>query len=133
MPNIKKYYFTKIINSSFENAVQKIKDALKEEGIGILTEIDMKATLQKKLQVDFHNYTILGACNPPFAYQALLLEDKIGTMLPCNVIVQQKTTGIIEVSAIDPSASMQSIENKKLQEIAQEVKIKLEKAILQLK
>ena len=133
MPNIKKYYFTKIINSSFENAVQKIKDALKEEGFGILTEIDMKATLQKKLQVDFHNYTILGACNPPFAYQALLLEDKIGTMLPCNVIVQQKTTGIIEVSAIDPSASMQSIENKKLQEIAQEVKIKLEKAILQLK
>ena len=133
MPNIKKYYCTKIINSSFENAVQKIKDALKEEGIGILTEIDMKATLQKKLQVDFHNYTILGACNPPFAYQALLLEDKIGTMLPCNVIVQQKTTGIIEVSAIDPSASMQSIENKKLQEIAQEVKIKLEKAILQLK
>ena len=132
MPNIKKYYFTKIINSSFENAVQKIKDALKEEGFGILTEIDMKATLQKKLQVDFHNYTILGACNPPFAYQALLLEDKIGTMLPCNVIVQQKTTGIIEVSAIDPSASMQSIENKKLQEIAQEVKIKLEKAILQL-
>ena len=117
MPNIKKYYFTKIINSSFENAVQKIKDALKEEGFGILTEIDMKATLQKKLQVDFHNYTILGACNPPFAYQALLLEDKIGTMLPCNVIVQQKTTGIIEVSAIDPSASMQSIENKKLQEI----------------
>ena len=133
MPNIKKYYFTKIINSSFENAVQKIKDALKEEGFGILTEIDMKATLQKKLQVDFHNYTILGACNPPFAYQALLLEDKIGTMLPCNVIVQQKTTGRIEVSAIDPSASMQSIENKKLQEIAQEVKIKLEKAILQLK
>ena len=133
MPNINKYYFTKTINCSFENAIEKIKESLKEEGFGILTEIDMKATLQKKLQVDFHNYTILGACNPPFAYQALLLEDKIGTMLPCNVIVQQKTTGIIEVSAIDPSASMQSIENKKLQEIAQEVKIKLEKAILQLK
>ena len=133
MPNINKYYFTKTINCSFENAIEKIKESLKEEGFGILTEIDMKATLQKKLQVDFHNYTILGACNPPFAYQALLLEDKIGTMLPCNVIVQQKTTGKIEVSAIDPSASMQSIENKKLQEIAQEVKIKLEKAILQLK
>ena len=133
MPNINKYYFTKTINCSFENAIEKIKESLKEEGFGILTEIDMKATLQKKLQVDFHNYTILGACNPPFAYQALLLEDKIGTLLPCNVIVQQKTTGIIEVSAIDPSASMQSIENKKLQEIAQEVKIKLEKAILQLK
>jgi uncharacterized protein (DUF302 family) len=133
MTNLKKYYFTKTINCSFENAIQKIKDSLKEEGFGILTEIDMKATLQKKLQVDFHNYTILGACNPPFAYQALLAEDKIGTMLPCNVIVQEKTSGIIEVSAIDPSASMQLIENKKLQEIAQEVKIKLEKAILQLK
>ena len=133
MTNLKKYYFTKTINCSFENAIQKIKDSLKEEGFGILTEIDMKATLQKKLQVDFHNYTILGACNPPFAYQALLAEDKIGTMLPCNVIVQEKTSGIIEVSAIDPSASMQLIENLKLQEIAQEVKIKLEKAILQLK
>ena len=133
MPNINKYYFTKTINCSFENAIEKIKDSLKEEGFGILTEIDMKATLQKKLQVDFHNYTILGACNPPFAYQALLAEDKIGTMLPCNVIVQEKASGIIEVSAIDPSASMQLIENKKLQEIAQEVKIKLEKAILQLK
>ena len=133
MTNLKKYYFTKTINCSFENAIQKIKDSLKEEGFGILTEIDMKATLQKKLQVDFHNYTILGACNPSFAYQALLAEDKIGTMLPCNVIVQEKTSGIIEVSAIDPSASMQLIENKKLQEIAQEVKIKLEKAILQLK
>ena len=133
MPNIKKYYFTKTINCSFENAIQKIKDSLKEEGFGILTEIDMKATLQKKLQVDFHNYTILGACNPSFAYQALLAEDKIGTMLPCNVIVQEIISGIIELSAIDPSASMQLIENKKLQEIAQEVKIKLEKAILQLK
>ena len=133
MTNLKKYYFTKTINCSFENAIQKIKDSLKEEGFGILTEIDMKATLQKKLQVDFHNYTILGACNPSFAYQALLAEDKIGTMLPCNVIVQEKTSGIIEVSAIDPSASMQLIENLKLQEIAQEVKIKLEKAILQLK
>ena len=133
MTNLKKYYFTKTINCSFENAIQKIKDSLKEEGFGILTEIDMKATLQKKLQVDFHNYTILGACNPSFAYQALLAEDKIGTMLPCNVIVQEKISGIIELSAIDPSASMQLIENKKLQEIAQEVKIKLENAILQLK
>ncbi len=132
MPNIKKYYFTQTINCSFENAIEKIKESLKEEGFGILTEIDMKATLQKKLQVDFHNYTILGACNPPFAYQALLAEDKIGTMLPCNVIVQEKASGIIEVSAIDPSASMQSIKNKKLQDIAEEVGMKLEKAILQL-
>jgi uncharacterized protein (DUF302 family) len=106
---------------------------LKEEGFGILTEIDMKDTLQKKLQVNFHNYTILGACNPSFAYQALLAEDKVGTMLPCNVIVQEKIPGIIEVSAIDPSASMQAIKNDKLQEIAQEVKVKLEKVIFQLK
>ena len=133
MPNIKKYYFTKTINCSFGNAIEKIKDSLKEEGFGILTEIDMKDTLQKKLQVNFHNYTILGACNPSFAYQALLAEDKVGTMLPCNVIVQEKIPGIIEVSAIDPSASMQAIKNDKLQEIAQEVKVKLEKVIFQLK
>ena len=133
MPNIKKYYFTKTINCRFGNAIEKITASLKEEGFGILTEIDMKDTLQKKLQVNFHNYTILGACNPSFAYQALLAEDKVGTMLPCNVIVQEKIPGIIEVSAIDPSASMQAIKNDKLQEIAQEVKVKLEKVIFQLK
>ena len=84
------YYFSKTITGTFENAIQKVTDALKTEGFGILTEIDIKATLKKKLNVDFYNYKILGACNPPFAYKALLTEDKIGTMLPCNVIVQEK-------------------------------------------
>jgi uncharacterized protein (DUF302 family) len=94
-----------------------------------LTEIDIKATLKKKLDVDFYNYKILGACNPPFAYKALLVEDKIGTMLPCNVIVQEKVAGKVEISAVDPSASMQAIDNKVLQDIAAEIRAKLQKVI----
>ncbi|MFT7165239.1 MAG: hypothetical protein ACI9CZ_001831, partial [Flavobacterium sp.] len=105
---------------------------LKSEGFGILTEIDLKSTFKKKLDVDFYNYTILGACNPPFAYEALLAEDKIGTMLPCNVIVQEKVPGEIEVSAVDPAASMQAVENDKLAEIAAEIRDRLKKAIDQL-
>ena len=127
-----KYYFTKKITGSFDNAIQKVTESLKAEGFGILTEIDIKATLKKKLDVDFYNYKILGACNPPFAYKALLAEDKIGTMLPCNVIVQEKVSGQIEVSAIDPSASMQAIENKKLHDIAAEVGARLKRVIEQL-
>ena len=126
------YYFSKTINSSFDNAVQKVTDALKTEGFGILTEIDIKATLKKKLDVDFYNYKILGACNPPFAYKALLAEDKIGTMLPCNVIVQEKVQGLVEVSAVDPAASMLSIVNDDLREIATEVRVKLQNVIAQL-
>jgi Uncharacterized conserved protein len=126
------YYFSKTINGSFDNAVQKVTDSLKTEGFGILTEIDIKATLKKKLEVDFYNYKILGACNPPFAYKALLAEDKIGTMLPCNVIVQEKVLGQVEVSAVDPVASMLSIENKELQGIALEIRAKLQKVIRQL-
>ena len=91
------YYFSKTITGSFDNAVQKITEALQAEGFGILTEIDVKSTLKKKLDVDFYNYKILGACNPPFAYKALLAEDKIGIMLPCNVIVQEKAAGQVEV------------------------------------
>ena len=87
------YYFSKTISANFDDAIQKVTEALKAEGFGILTEIDIKATLKKKLDVDFYNYKILGACNPPFAYKALLAEDKIGTMLPCNVIVQEKVLG----------------------------------------
>ena len=105
------YCFTKTIKSGFAEAIQKVTEALKAEGFGVLTEIDIKATLKKKLDVDFYNYTILGACNPPFAYKALQAEDKIGTMLPCNVIVQEKEPGEIEVSAVDPAASMKAIEN----------------------
>jgi uncharacterized protein (DUF302 family) len=123
------YYFSKTINDSFENAVQKVTDALKTEGFGILTEIDIKATLKKKLDVDFYNYKILGACNPPFAYKALLTEDKIGTMLPCNVIVQEKVPGQVEIAAVDPAASMLSIVNDDLREIATEVRVKLQNVI----
>jgi uncharacterized protein (DUF302 family) len=126
------YYFSKTIAGSFDNAIQKVTEALKAEGFGILTEIDIKATLKKKLDVDFYNYKILGACNPPFAYKALLAEDKIGTMLPCNVIVQEKVAGHVEVSAVDPSASMLSIENKDLQDIASEIRARLQKVIKQL-
>ena len=126
------YYFSKIISESFDAAIQKVTEALKAEGFGILTEIDIKATLKKKLDVDFYNYKILGACNPPFAYKALQAEDKIGTMLPCNVIVQEKIPGQVEVSAVDPSASMQAIENKTLADIAIEIRARLQKVIEQL-
>jgi len=126
------YYFSKTIDESFDNAIQKVTEALKAEGFGILTEIDIKATLKKKLDVDFYNYKILGACNPPFAYKALLAEDKIGTMLPCNVIVQEKVAGRVEISAVDPSASMQAIENKTLFDIATEIRSRLQKVIEQL-
>jgi len=126
------YYFSKTIDGSFDNAIQKVTEALKAEGFGILTEIDIKATLKKKLDVDFYNYKILGACNPPFAYKALLVEDKIGTMLPCNVIVQEKVPGKVEVSAVDPAASMQAIENKGLTDIATEIRASLQKIIEEL-
>ena len=123
------YYFSKTIAGSFDNAIEKATEALKAEGFGILTEIDIKATLKKKLDIDFYNYKILGACNPPFAYKALLAEDKIGTMLPCNVIVQEKVTGQVEVSAVDPAASMQAIENEALSDIATEIGARLKKVI----
>ncbi len=126
------YYFTKTIKSGFADAIEKVTEALKVEGFGILTEIDIKATLKKKLDVDFYNYTILGACNPPFAYKALQAEDKIGTMLPCNVIVQEKEPGEIEVSAVDPAASMKAIENDELHGIAVEIRDRLQKVIMSL-
>lgn len=120
------YYFSKTINGSFDEVIQKVTEALQKEGFGILTEIDVKATLKKKLDVDFRNYRILGACNPPFAYKALQAEDKVGTMLPCNVIVQEKDAGQIEVAAIDPVASMQAIQNENLAEVAQTIRKKLQ-------
>ncbi len=123
------YYFTKVLNISFPEAIDKVADELKKEGFGILTEIDVKETLKRKLNVDFRKYKILGACNPPFAYQALQAEDKIGLMLPCNVIVQETPEGKTEVSAIDPFASMQAIENQKLKETAEQVREKLKKVI----
>jgi len=123
------YYFSKTIKLSFDEAVAKVTDELKKEGFGILTDIDVKATLKKKLDVDFRKYMILGACNPPFAYQALQAEDRIGLMLPCNVIVQEKEDGAIEVSAIDPIASMQAVKNEKLAAVGAQVQAKLKKVI----
>ena len=124
------YYINKTLkNISFEEGIARITESLKNEGFGILTEIDLKATLKKKLNVDFYNYKILGACNPPFAYEALQAEDKIGAMLPCNVIVQEKKPGEIEISAVDPMASMQAVENEDLGNLAKEVKNRLEKCI----
>lgn len=123
------YYFTKTVNDDFDKTIEKVTAKLKEEGFGVLTEIDVKETLKKKLDVDFRKYRILGACNPPFAYQALKAEDKIGVMLPCNVIVQEKEEGKIEISAVDPIASMMAIENKELGNVAEEVRSKLKKVI----
>ena len=126
------YYFSKKIQGSFDEALQKVTASLKAEGFGILTEIDVKETLKKKLDVDFQKYRILGACNPAFAYKALKAEDKIGTMLPCNVIVKEKKEGEIEVAAVDPVASMKAIENPELFGIAQQVREKLKKVVKSL-
>lgn len=126
------YYFSTIVNDNFSNAIQKVTDALKTEGFGVLTEIDMRATMKKKLDVDIPPYTILGACNPPFAYRALQAEEKIGTMLPCNVVVQEIAPGKVEVAAVDPIASMQAIQNPLLGELAEEVSNKLKKVIQHL-
>ena len=123
------YYFNTTVSLSFDDAIVKVTEELKKEGFGILTEIDVKSTLKTKLDVDFYNYRILGACNPPSAYKALQAEDKIGTMLPCNVIVQEKTPGRVEVSAVDPMASMMAVENPALGEIADEIRTKLQKVI----
>ena len=124
-----KYYHTKTLKDlSFEEAIEKVTNALKEEGFGVLTEIDVQATLKKKLDEDFRPYRILGACNPPFAHKALLAEDKIGAMLPCNVIVQQ-IDNEIEVSAADPVVSMQAVENDQLEGIAIDIRDKLRSAI----
>ncbi len=120
-----KYYFNKTLSIPFDDAVAGVTEELKKEGFGILTEIDVKETLKKKLDVDFNKYKILGACNPHFAYRALQNEDKIGTMLPCNVVVQEVENGQVEVAAVDPMASMQAVENPDLREIAKEVQAKL--------
>ena len=123
------YYFVKEVDLTFEEALVRVTNELKQEGFGVLTEIDVKATMKKKLDKDFRNYRILGSCNPPFAYQALLSEPHIGLMLPCNVVVQEGENGKTLVSAIDPVASMQAVENETLGEIAEEVRAKLRKVI----
>lgn len=123
------YYFTTTLDTGFEEAIEKVTEKLKEDGFGILTEIDVTETMKKKLDREMYNYRILGACNPPLAWEAIQSEDKIGTMLPCNVIVQEREPGKVEVSAVDPVASMQAIENEDLGEVAMEVQERLRKII----
>jgi uncharacterized protein (DUF302 family) len=123
------YYFSKVVKMPFSAALDRVTEALRAEGFGILTQIDVKATLKKKLDVDFREYLILGACNPPFAYQALQAEDKIGLMLPCNVILQGLGEGRVEVAAIDPVASMAAVENDQLREIGSQVRTRLSRVI----
>ncbi|HKJ06517.1 MAG TPA: DUF302 domain-containing protein [Flavobacteriaceae bacterium] len=126
------YYFKKTFEGDFTQSIEKVKQALKTEGFGVLTEIDIKKTMKEKLDADFNNYIILGACNPPFAYEALKAENKIGTMLPCNVIVQEIENGKIEVAAVNPKASMQAVKNESLASIASEITTKLQNALNQL-
>jgi uncharacterized protein (DUF302 family) len=123
------YFTSKTVDLSYDQAIAKVTELLKDEGFGVLTEIDVKDTLKKKLDVDFKKYKILGACNPNFAHKALQAEDKIGVMLPCNVIVEEHEDGTVEVSAVNPVASMQAVSNKELQPIADQVKTNLERVI----
>lgn len=126
------YHYSKVIDQSFDEAIETVTALLKDQGFGVLTEIDVKETLKKKLDVDFKKYRILGACNPGFAHKALQAEDKIGVMLPCNVIVEEHEDGRVEVSAVDPVASMQAVSNDSLKPIAEEVRNNLKKVIDQL-
>src|ERR1035437_1567612 len=123
------YYFTKFLKTDFDSAIAKVTEELKKEGFGILTEIDVKDTFKKKLNADFRRYKILGACNPTYAHKALSAEPHIGTMLPCNVIVQELEKNKIEVTAVDPVASMMVVKNEQLGGIAVEVQQKLKRVI----
>ena len=123
------YHNSKTVNLTYEEAINKVTEELKKEGFGVLTEIDVKETLKKKLDVDFRKYKILGACNPSLAYKALSTEENIGVMLPCNVIVQEKTDGKVQVSAINPMVAMKSVGNENLNQVAEEVSGKLKRVI----
>ena len=123
------YTFNKITSLGFDDAIEATTEALKERGFGILTEIDVTQTLKDKLDVDFRKYHILGACNPPFAYRALQIENKIGSMLPCNVIIQEFPDGRVEVAAIDPVASMQAVGNAELATIARQIRTLLKDTV----
>lgn len=126
------YYFNKILEMDFEDAVLRVKEHLKQEGFGVLTEIDVKQTMRQKLDKEFRNYRILGACNPSFAYKALLAEDKIGTMLPCNVVVQELADSRVEIAAVDPISSMKAIMNPSLLSVAAEIQAKLKRVVNRL-
>jgi uncharacterized protein (DUF302 family) len=124
------YYFTtKIENTDFETAVQKTTEGLKEEGFGVISTIDFQATLKEKLDVDFRKYSVLQACNPPYAYKSLQTEDKIGTLLPCNVVVQETGEGAFEISSINPQAAMSTVKNDTMAQIAKEISEKLKRVI----
>ncbi|OIO22173.1 MAG: hypothetical protein AUJ54_03855 [Ignavibacteria bacterium CG1_02_37_35] len=123
------YGFSKVVNLGYDEAIEKVTEELKKEGFGVLTEIDVKTTLKKKLNVEFKPYKILGVCNPPFAYKALQSEEQIGLMLPCNVIVYVNNNSETVVAAINPIASMQAVKNDKLAEIAATIQGKLKKVI----
>ena len=126
------YYMAATLQMPFDEAIERAEAALKAEGFGVLTRVDIQETLKSKIDVDFRPYTILGACNPKLAHEALQLEDKVGTMLPCNVVVQQSEDGAVEVAAIDPVASMQAIDNPALREAAMVVRDKLMREINEL-
>lgn len=126
------YYTNKTLEGNFDQVVEKVTDALKEEGFGVLSDIDVQQTLKKKLDVNFRKYRILGACNPPNAHKALTAEPYIGLMLPCNVVVQETEGGKVDVSAVDPVASMASVENSQLKGVATNIKEKLERVIQNL-
>lgn len=126
------YYFSTTLDKGMDETLSRVIEALKQEGFGVLTQIDVKATLKEKLGVDFRDYRILGACNPTLAHEALQLEDKVGTMLPCNVVVQAIDPNRTEVAAIDPVASMQSIPNAQLKKAAEQVREKLQRVIQSL-
>jgi len=123
------YHNSKVVSASFEDTIAKVTEELKKEGFGVLTEIDVKETLKKKLDVDFRKYKILGACNPPFAYKALQIEETLGVLLPCNVVVQEKVDNTVQVSFINPLESMKNVGNKSLEEIANEVSTKLQRVL----
>lgn len=126
------FHFSKTVSLPFDKAVAATTEALKNHGFGVLTQIDVKDTLNKKIGADFRPYLILGACNPKLAYEALTLEDKIGTMLPCNVVVQQREAGVVEISAVDPVASMSAIENPKLGAVAGKVREMLRQVVAEI-
>jgi uncharacterized protein (DUF302 family) len=122
-------YFSKVIATTFDEAIKRVTEELKKEGFGILTEIDVKDTLKKKLDVDFKKYKILGACNPPFAFKALTTDERVGLLLPCNVVIQEMIGDKIEVTAIDPVSMLEIMDNPELEPIAKEIRGKLERAI----
>jgi len=124
-----KYYINKVVDLSLDDAVTRVKDELKKEGFGVLTEIDMQATMKNKLNVDIRPYKILGACNPPFAYKALQAERNIGLYLPCNVVVQEAGEGKTEVAAVDPRVAMSRVENDALQPVAEDIRARLQRVI----